>query len=354
MDDFKMGVAVVRTFVMAVALIAGYVLAGARWTQAEVGAKWIRPGADNRFAPVWGLEGGIQVGLWPAPGPRGLFRIYAPYAGSSNPRMINFVSVEPVASGKRGQSELEKGMQSGRSGLEFRTVDSLEEAAAPREPDRPAAGRIVTEQGREALTFFVVPEPFRNGARPIIQVILRRDRPHEVAFRLYSGKGGAPMKSCVLSATMGNYARTRQLWLKDEIVAAGDAWPEFLPDRLGFTPWKTWNRDRLLSRDSELIAAVTQDEADPANVKYDSRVANGWHYRGERVTQYWRTKDTAGAVVRVNGRRTYWMSDAPIPGGIAFENFEMEAPFRAGQQFTFGVTTDSPEKLGFRVKGSMP
>jgi hypothetical protein len=31
------------------------------------------------------------------------------------------------------------------------------------------------------------------------------------------------------------------------------------------------------------------------------------------------------------------MSDAPIPGGIAFENFELVEPFRQGRAFTFAV-----------------
>ena len=74
--------------------------------------------------------------------------------------------------------------------------------------------------------------------------------------------------------------------------------------------------------------------------EYDPRVNPGWHYRGKRVVQFWKAEDRPGTVVRVNARRTYWMSDAPIPGGIAFENFEMEAPFRAGQEFTFGAEVD--------------
>ena len=54
-------------------------------------------------------------------------------------------------------------------------------------------------------------------------------------------------------------------------------------------------------------------------------------------------------VVRVNGRQTYWASDAPIPGGVAFENFELEAPFVAGQEFCFGIIPGTPATLGFSV-----
>ena len=49
----------------------------------------------------------------------------------------------------------------------------------------------------------------------------------------------------------------------------------------------------------------------------------------------------------MNGRTVYWASRAPIPGGIAYENFEMAAPFAAGQEFRFGVTPEPPEALGF-------
>ena len=33
----------------------------------------------------------------------------------------------------------------------------------------------------------------------------------------------------------------------------------------------------------------------------------------------------------VNGRYTYWASKSPIPGGIAYENFELTEPFQSGQ-----------------------
>jgi hypothetical protein len=32
---------------------------------------------------------------------------------------------------------------------------------------------------------------------------------------------------------------------------------------------------------------------------------------------------------------------------VAYENFEVEAPFADGQEFRFGVTPDGPAALGF-------
>ena len=35
----------------------------------------------------------------------------------------------------------------------------------------------------------------------------------------------------------------------------------------------------------------------------------------------------------------------PIPGGVAFENVELVAPFRSGQEFVFGVSPNTPETV---------
>ena len=47
----------------------------------------------------------------------------------------------------------------------------------------------------------------------------------------------------------------------------------------------------------------------------------------------------------MNGRYTYWASKSPIPGGIAYENFELTEPFQSGQSYIFGFTGRSPEVL---------
>jgi hypothetical protein len=72
-----------------------------------------------------------------------------------------------------------------------------------------------------------------------------------------------------------------------------------------------------------------------------------WQYTGKKTTQYWRTADVPGLVVRANGRETFWASKTPIPGGISFENFETEAPYKVGQEFWFGVTPGTTDELGF-------
>src|SRR5262245_44068695 len=72
------------------------------------GDLWIQP-ANAEDDPHWGFKNGIAVGLWPTDGPRGLIRIYTPYLCQSFQRVVNFIAVEPVVQGQRGQSELEVG-----------------------------------------------------------------------------------------------------------------------------------------------------------------------------------------------------------------------------------------------------
>jgi len=57
--------------------------------------------------------------------------------------------------------------------------------------------------------------------------------------------------------------------------------------------------------------------------------------------QSWRIAASRDARVRVNGRRTFWATNAEIPGGAAFENFEIYEPFIAGEIFRFGVEAES-------------
>jgi hypothetical protein len=155
------------------------------------------------------------------------------------------------------------------------------------------------------------------------------------------------MQACVLSATMGNYARLRRLWLKDEVVDAGKLWPKYKPDNWGFAPWRQWEAKRLRVSDGIAVVAATASEADPARATYAADVPRPWRYEGRPATQYWKAPMQKGLVVRVNGRKTFWATKAAIPGGVSYENFELKAPFRPGQEFRFGVIAEGPEALGF-------
>jgi len=196
---------------------------------------------------------------------------------------------------------------------------------------------------------FVPAEPYDIGARPVVEVRFREDRPHEVCLRVFAAAGGKPMRSCILTATMGNYARLRRLHLKDRVEESRRVYDPFRPVFAGFAVHRQWGISQMLVRAGQAVVAATPDEPDPASAHYNAEVAPGWHYRGVRATQYWHARARPDLVVRVNGRQTYWGSRAAIPGGVAYENFELEAPFEPGQEFNFGITPEAPESLGFRA-----
>jgi hypothetical protein len=311
---------------------------------------WILPASADNAQPVWGIAGGLSVGLWMGRGPRGLIRIYTPYIGQPAGRVLNFIAVEPIITKKRGFSELEHSDLDNRRGKAMWTATKMSETAAvPRGHFEPAQPQFVKNSDTEEMIFYVYVEPYRSGARPVIQVILCRERPHEVKFRLYSADGGVPMRTCILTATMGNYARLRHLWLQAEVVSSRLLWPDFNsrgPLFEGFAPHKSWSVNKLATIDELVIAAATTDEAVPARATYKENVPPGWRYQGRTATQYWRAPRHPKLVVRVNGRTTYYGNHTEIPGGIAYENFEMEVPFQSGQEFVFGVTPSPPWILG--------
>jgi hypothetical protein len=94
---------------------------------------------------------------------------------------------------------------------------------------------------------------------------------------------------------------------------------------------------------------MTSDEPRPAEV-YPLPGTKRFYYPGEPVTQYWLRPGPAprrGLRLRVNGRAQYWHSRQNVPGGMAFENFELREPYRRRQRYIFGVTRRAPAELGF-------
>jgi hypothetical protein len=312
---------------------------------------FLRPAAGTAAEPFWGIKGGIAVGLWPNGGPRGLIRVYTPYLDQGRRRVMNFVAVEPVVRGSRGLSELEASALDHVDGKAMWTADTFEDDPKPRPPWQPARGVVGAAGGKKTLSFYLHVEPFDNGARPVVQVQLREDRPHEIAFRIDSARLGAPMQACVLTATMGNYARLRRIWLKDRVEDAHALYrsARFDPTH-GFAAHHQWGVGDLLVVDGQAVVAARPDEPDPVHATYASDVHPSWHYVGKTATQYWRAPARRNLVARVNARKTYWASHAAIPGGVSFENFELEAPFRPGQRLVFGITPELPAALGFHPR----
>ncbi len=314
-----------------------------------VGVGWVRAGL-NTDRSIWGVRGGLLWGLpprtGPSDGPRGLIRLRYPVLPNGNVDLINFIAIEPIVSGHRGFSELEWSRLDNVRGKRLWAQDP----GAPIGPTTtlPAGCLTRLDAGAECLTVHVAVEPFENGAHVRLTLSQRSDAPDELELTVHQEPDSAPIEYCILTATMGNKARTRQLWLRNEVADSLDLWPDY--KEAGFTPHRLFPLDQLhRAAAGDILAAITTNEADPAAVD-PFPAAPHWRYGGFPVTQYWKKPQGTWREdlhVAGNGRYTYWLSRQPIPGGIAFENFEMRERFYEGQRFIFGITRKTPKELGF-------
>ena len=304
------------------------------------GADWIRAGVTTN-APVWGMAGGLRFALHPAGftrgagGPRGLIRVGYPTLTNGGYDLINFIAVEPVVDGKKGLSELERSSFDKKPGKVFWTGDSESPSSVHLDP-----GQITSPApGVEELSVRVRVERFDNGAHVRLILTQRSDAPDELRLTVEAESDSARMESCILTATMGNKARARLLFLADGPVSSLQLYPDYRAEH--FAPHRLFPLGRLPRADNgDVLVTIVNDEDNPAAVQ-PFRRPHFWDYRGAKVSQYWR-KPAAQIVPElhcaVNGRFTYWGGKRPIPGGISFENFELREPFRPAQTFVFGVT----------------
>jgi len=307
---------------------------------------WIQPSEEGPAQPVWGFANGIQIGLAPMPGPRGLLRIYTPYLGHKDGTMINFIAVEPIPKGSvfRGLSELEMSSLDSVRGKRMWSSDTPT-AVTSRDERYPAKGVITKENGFESLSFYVFVEPFDNGTKVFLRVRFYENKPYEVELSTFVYEGAPEPEYCILTATMGNYARLRNLYLGKEVINSGVIWPDYRES--AFTEHESFAVSRMIrDREKRPYFIAAPDEKHPQKADYDASTVNHWKYYGKKATQYWYVPgDESGLEGLVNGRYAYWASTSPIPGGIAYENFELKQGFRNGQTFVFGVTPLNPKKF---------
>lgn len=300
--------------------------------------RWLRPSDDASAEPRWGHPNGLQLGIPPTPGPRGLLRIFAPHLDHPRERLVNFIAVEPIPRGavERGYSELEPStLDPGAQGKRLWSADASE-AAESGTTGAPAPGVIAVIDGVETLTVWIGVERFDNGSEVRVRVRFFADRPHEVEVAGFANAASSPLAHLVLSATMGNWARLRRLHLVDRIVTPDELWPGFTGT--AFTAHRRFPLADLARDGHAAIVSATGDETDPWSVDYAADTAGHWHFLGRRAVQTWRADDPHPELVAsVNARRTYWASAAAIPGGPAYENIELIEPFRQGAAFRFSA-----------------
>lgn len=295
-------------------------------------AEWVHPGF-NTNAFTWGRRGGLLFAVPPdgfrATEPRGLIRLGYPVHASGKYELVNFIAIEPVVGGKKGFSELEMSALDSKRGKRLTVISPASISA-------------------DELSLKLAVEKFENGAEVEIEIRQRAEAPDEIRLTTRVTTNSAPLEYCILTATMGNMVRARELWLKREAIHAKTLYPGYADEQ--FAPHKMFSLDQLFkSATGDVIIAVTTDEKEPA-ISQPHRPF--WHYTGQPVTQFW--KKRAGTFrddlhAAVNARYMYWGSKRPIPNGISYENFELREKFFDGQEFIFGVTSRTPADIGFQA-----
>lgn len=330
--------------------------------------EWIRP-ANDKAPSVWGIKNGIIFGLWPfsietgqdkmGGGPRGLIRVGYEFEGNSY--LINFISIEPVVNGKMEFSEISPSKVDGQWGKLLWASDKnvpgkyYPAALTPGTITHPDPAHPEVEQ----LSVFVYMEQYLNGAYPYFKILIRSDHPEEMGIEIFNQKNSATMERCALTATMGNYSRLRLLYLKNQVIDSRKVYKGF--DDIDFVEKEEYPADKMLKDNNGnfFVLAVSDESFDslsawPQSAKYFNH--SNWHYRPFfKVTQYWRKENSGNDStlrVRVNGRAKYWSGGSidkdeyiNIPGGPAFENFELREKYYPGQKFYFGISRKTPQEI---------
>ncbi|HWZ35166.1 MAG TPA: hypothetical protein VNW51_03360 [Mucilaginibacter sp.] len=330
-------------------------------------SKWIRPetSADKQ---MWGIHDGIVFSLWPTGvetgdkgtgGPRGLLRVGYEYKGKIY--LINYIAIEPVVDGKIEFSEISPSNTDGQWGKLIWPGDS--EANSAYNPANVTRGVIShpdpNHPQTEQLTLFVFMEQYINKAAPFFKISIRSDRPEEICFEINNKASSARIDRCALTATMGNYSRLRLLHLKNEVIDSRKLYSGF--EGIDFIEKEAYPVTQMLKlKDGSPIALATQNEsmaqlsAWPTDSAYTTK--RGWRYRPDfKLTQYWRKEGSTydpSLQVRVNGRAKYWAVASrdpkkyvPVPGGAAFENFELHEKYYPGQKFIYGLSRKSVDEI---------
>jgi hypothetical protein len=330
--------------------------------------EWIRP-VDRKDAAVWGIRNGIVVGLWPSTievgkrgsdgGPRGLLRIGYEFKGRIY--HINYIAIEPVVNGEMEFSEISPSRIDNKWGKFMWAGDN--ENPGKFHPNALTRGTITHPDPEkpdvEQLSFYIFMEQFLNGAHPYLKVTIRSDRPEEMGLEIFDHEGSAAMERCALTATMGNYARVRLLYLKNQVVDSRELYNEY--DDIDFIEKQGYPADRMLTDENGdfIVMAATNETFEelsswPQREEYYQKW--NWRYRPFfKVTQYWRKESDnydPSLHVRVNGRARYWGGGSrnkrdyvAIPGGPSFENFELREKYYQGQKFYFGMSRKTPEEI---------
>jgi hypothetical protein len=313
---------------------------------------WVRPQKPGDPL-IWGRRDGILFGL-PSPGglkgPRGLVRIGIITPPENSPKLLNYIAIEPVIQGPGSRfarmafSELEPStLDPGQRGKRL-WID----------PDTPISGNLETIHAGSAvverLSVKINVERYTaNGAHVYLIASIDSDHPSELRLSVFKENDSPALDDLTVTATMGNYERLRLLWLKDHVVDSRKLFAGYQGD--AFVEHDNYPLDEMLrTPDGDAIVYCTSNELSPATTPGNDTAH--WKYILPKLTQYWRVPAhdiQPDLRVRVNARRVYWASAAPVLGGIAFENFEVRQRYFPGQTFIFGISPKEPWELDTRL-----
>ena len=312
-------------------------------------SQWVRPTRPGDPL-TWGRRDGVVFGLISPGGmrgPRGLIRVGIFADNQPEPQLLNFIAVEPVAAGNGPRPD-----RMAFSELEQSTLDPGQRGKRMWVHPDPSsqsdiAGKLETidlgAETIERLSVRIDIERFAaNGAHVYVVASIDSNHPEEVRLQPYAEPDSSPLQELTTTATMGNFERLRLLWLKSGVVDSRKLFADY--DGADFVEKENYPLNDILRRiNGDAIVFCTPSETSPRDTP--GNASAHWVYPLPRYTQYWRVPAAdvqPDLRVRVNARRVYWQSHAPVFGGIAYENFEVRQRYVPGQTFIFGLTKLQP------------
>ena len=351
----------------AIAILFGSSAAVAQVTPASpqnttaASSAWIQPQASGD-PPIWGRKDGIVFGL-PSPGglrgPRGLIRVGVISPTTGKPELLNYIAVEPVVLGPGSRSSrmafselepsrLDPGERGKRLWVDLSSYDKANLPTGtlqtfPGERNRPVIERLSVQIDVERFS--------ANDAHVHLIASIDSDHPDELRLSVFQDHDSPAIEELALTATMGNFERLRRLWLHRCVVDSRELMGNYTGDAFDDPPNYPL-RDMLRTGDGDAIVFATTNETTPSS--FPGTPSGHWHYPLPKLTQYWRIaahEIQPDLRVRVNGRRVYWASHDVVPGGIAYENFDVRQRYVSGQTYIFGVTPKNPWQFDPLVPG---
>jgi hypothetical protein len=328
---------------------------------AALSSPWIQPHAPGDPL-IWGRRDGIVFGL-PSPGglrgPRGLIRVGVISPTTGKPELLNYIAIEPVIFGPGSRmsrmafselepSRLDPGQHGKRLWVDLSSYDKNNLPGGtvqtfPGNRDNPAIERLSVQIDVERFSV--------NGTHVHVIASVDSDHPDELRLSVFADNDSPAIEELALTATMGNFERLRRLWLHRCVVDSRELMGDYTGSAFDDPPNYPL-RDMLRTGDGDAIVFATTNENDPSS--FAGTPSGHWHDPLPKLTQYWRVAAhdiQPDLRVRVNGRRVYWASNDPVPGGIAYENFDVRQRYVPGQVFIFGITSQPPWRFQPSVPG---